>query len=314
MEDKNRKAGKNRILTLTIVMLCLLAIAIGLYQSIAAYITVSNMKAVASTNENEELFNSNYLYSYRTDSITYETRSLELNPSKGQEFVSFDLKIFNHNKEDVNIVNPYDVSYKLEIRITGANNNDFKNYGIKSAFSFTDASKANTEKVFESGTIKLMGRKPTVHSFKITMPTRDLGYAKFEVKATVVRSVGVHPGTNLSCLAAAIAPSMNSTVAAPSVDGKIVKSSDEIDKNTAFNYEVTVGGSESKVELTWDENIVEIDPFFAEEFKIRGNPGRATVVLPVGTRVIQFYRIKGLSEPSDWGDDDLGFSVKKASS
>lgn len=304
MKDNNQKADKNRIMTLTIVMLCVLAIAIGLYKSIAAYITVSNMKAVAATNENEELFNSNYLYGYKSSSFSYETRLIELNPSDGQETVSFILRIFNHNKEDINIINPNTVKYNLTIEVNNTSND-------VSGYEISNTTQNGSTFTHEGAT--LQGRTANSHSYLITMPSSDLGKVSLNVKAIVDRTGG-NAGTDLFALAARLEPCRNASVASPSVKGSLVHvKSDSIKDYVAFNYEVTVGGAESLVELTWDENYFEIDPFFAKDFKISGNPGKATVKLPVGTRVIQFYRIKGLSEPSDWGDD-LGFSVKKASS
>ena len=297
MRDNDQKAGKNRIMTLTIVMLCLLAIAIGLYKSIAAYITVSNMKAVASTNENEDLFNSNYLYGYRSSGFSLETRSIELNPTDGQETVTFVLKIFNHNKEDVNIVNPNSVKYDLTIEV--------KSKSLNGVDGYTISNTTQTGPIFKHEGATLQGRIANSNSYIITMPSDDLGKVWFNVKAIVDRS-GVNAGTDLYALAARLEPCRSTSVASPSVEGRLVESG-SINDYAAFNYEVTVGGAESQVELTWNEKCVEIDPFFAKEFNISGNPGKATVKLPVGTRVIQFYRIKGLSEPSDL--DDLGLSV-----
>ena len=304
MRDNDRKTSKNRIMTLTIVMLCLLAIAIGLYKSIAAYITVSNMKAVASTNENEDLFNSNYLYGYRSSGFSLETRSIEFNPPDGQETVTFVLKIFNHNKEDVNIVNPNSVKYNLTIEVHPPNGVD----------GYTISNTTRNGSIFTHEGATLQGRTANSNSYIITMPSNDLGKVSFVVKAIVDRS-GVNAGTDLYALAARLEPCRNASVASPSVEGRLVESG-SINYYAAFNYEVTVGGAESRVKLTWNSNYVEIDPFFAAKHKYVDNNGKPLNTgeleynADVGTEVIQFYRIKGLSEPSDW--DDLGLSVSKA--
>ena len=312
MRDNDQKAGKNRIMTLTIVMLCLLAIAIGLYKSIAAYITVSNMKAVASTNENEDLFNSNYLYGYRSSGFSLETRSIELNPTDGQETVTFELKIFNHNKEDINIINPNTVKYNLTIEVNAPNGAD--------KYTISNTTKNGSTFTHEGAT--LQGRTANSHSYLITMPSSDLGKVSLNVKAIVDRTGG-NAGTDLFALAARLEPCRNASVASPSVEGRLVDSgnNNNIGDYAAFNYEVTVGGSKSKIKLEWNKDYVEIDPFFATKHGYVDNERKPlnTGVLEyeadVGTEVIQFYRINGLSEPSDWGDDgNLGFKVTKASS
>lgn len=307
MRDNDQKAGKNRIMTLTIVMLCLLAIAIGLYKSIAAYITVSNMKAVASTNENEDLFNSNYLYGYRSLDFSLETRSIELNPTDGQETVTFELKIFNHNKEDINIINPNTVKYDLTIEVNAPNGAD--------KYTISNTTKSGSTFTHEGAT--LQGRTANSHSYLITMPSSDLGKVSLNVKAIVDRKGG-NAGTDLFALAARLEPCRNASVASPSVEGRLVDSgnNNNIGDYAAFNYEVTVGGAESRVKLAWNSDYVEIDPFFAAKHKYVDNNGKPLNTgeleykADVGTEVIQFYRIKGLSKPSDW--DDLGLSVSKA--
>ena len=301
MRDNDQKAGKNRIMTLTIVMLCLLAIAIGLYKSIAAYITVSNMKAVASTNENEVLFNSNYLYGYRSSGFSLETRSIELNPTDGQETVTFELKIFNHNKEDINIINPNTVKYNLTIEVNAPNGAD--------KYTISNTTKNGSTFTHEGAT--LQGRTANSHSYLITMPSSDLGKVSLNVKAIVDRTGG-NAGTDLFALAARLEPCRNASVASPSVEGRIVESSGKIGDYDAYNYEITVGGSASTVELKWNSDVVEIDPFVAGELKeptTNGNVTTAKLNLDVGTRVIQFYR-KNPKKPSSW--DDLGLSVSKA--
>ena len=301
MRDNDQKAGKNRIMTLTIVMLCILAIAIGLYKSIAAYITVSNMKAVAATNENEDLFNSNYLYGYRSSGFSLETRSIELNPTDGQETVTFELKIFNHNKEDINIINPNTVKYNLTIEVNAPNGAD--------EYTISNTTKEGSTFTHEGAT--LQGRTANSHSYLITMPSSDLGKVSLNVKAIVDRTGG-NAGTDLFALAARLEPCRNASVASPSVKGRLVEFSGNIEDYDAYNYEITVGGSASTVELEWNSDVIEIDPFVAGELvepSTNGNVTTAKLNLDVGTRVIQFYR-KNPKKPSDW--KDLKLRVSKA--
>ena len=301
--DKSQRNDNNRIKYLFVVALCLLAIAIGIRQATAAYLSISNMKAVASTNENEALFNSNYLYGYKSAPSSIATNTIELNGVGDQ--VSFNVSIFNYHKQDINLVSQNDITYDLTVEVTGSQSSNY------SAYKVNEEAVGSDWKYSSSG-ITLKGRKAAVNNYMITMPTEDLDYAQIKVMATV-KAVSGGTGTNIYCLAAILAPSRHSQVASPTVSGRIVESGDIRDYD-AYNYEITVGGSASTVMLSWRSDVIEIDPFVAGELKeatTSGNVTTAKLKLDVGTRVIQFYR-KNPENPSDWSD--LGLSVRKASS
>lgn len=295
--DKSQRNDNNRIKYLFVVALCLLAIAIGIKQATAAYLSISNMKAVASTNENEALFNSNYLYGYKSAPSSIATNTVEINGA-GSE-VRFNISIFNYHKQDINLVSQSDITYDLTVEVTGSQSGNYSAYRVNDTSVGSDGSLTIRD-------VTLKGRKAGINNYMITMPTEDLDYAQIKVMATV-KAVSGGTGTNIYCLAAMIAPSKRSQVASPSVDGKLVEKGD-LTEYDAYNYEITVGGNASEVELSWNSNIVEIDPFFAKEFGISGNPGTARLTLPIGTRVVQFYRT-GAKKPS--GEGDLGISVRK---
>lgn len=295
--DKSKRNDNNRIKYLFVVALCLLAIAIGIKQATAAYLSISNMKAVASTNENEALFNSNYLYGYKSAPSSIATNTVEINGA-GSE-VSFNISIFNYHKQDINLVSQSDITYDLSFQVSGSQRGDYSAYRVNEISVGSDGKCTIPD-------VTLKGRKAGINNYMITMPTEDLDYAQIKVMATV-KAVSGGTGTNIYCLAAMIAPSKRSQVTLPSVDGKLVEEGD-LTKYDAYNYEITVGGNASEVELKWNNSIVEIDPFFAKEFGISDNPGTARLTLPIGTRVVQFYRT-GAAKPS--GERDLGISVGK---
>lgn len=286
---------------LIIAVLCCIAIAAGVWQAMAAYISVSNMKAVASTNENESLFNSNYLYGYRSYPTSIARNSIEFDNSDGT--VSFTITIYNHHKQDDNLVNPSDVTYELELVATGAQGNDYSGYKVDGRTMTAGNSSAS----FTSGNVTIKGRKSTTHKYVVTMPGRDLDYAQFNAVATVKATSGGSTGTNIYCLAAVLAPSIRSQVALPSVEGRLMESGN-IDDYDAFNYEITVGGNASDVKLSWDTDYVEIDPLFAAEHGIDNSKGEAELHFDIGTQIIQFYR-KGDNRPLFW--TDLGINVKR---
>lgn len=305
--DKSQRNDNNRIKYLFVVALCLLAIAIGIKQATAAYLSISNMKAVASTNENEALFNSNYLYGYKSAPSSIATNTIELNGVGDQ--VSFNVSIFNYHKQDINLVSQNDITYDLTVEVTGSQSSNYSAYKV-------NGTAVGSNWKYSLPNITLQGRKAAVKNYMITMPTEDLDYAQIKVMATV-RTVSGGAGTNIYCLAAILAPSRHSQVVSPTVSGRLVESDNNSDNNIgdydAYNYEITVGGSASTVELKWNSDVVEIDPFVAGELKeptTNGNVTTAKLNLDVGTRVIQFYRTAGMSKPSRW--TDLGLSVSKA--
>lgn len=296
---KSQRDDNNRIKYLFVVVICCLAIGFGVQQVIAAYISISNMKAVASTNENESLFNSNYLYGYRSAPSSIARNTIEINGSG--ETVSFTISIFNYHKQDINLVNQSDITYDLEIEASGAQGEDYNGYRVD------DTSLGNDRKYTLNGeTIK--GRKAGINNYKITMPTIDLDYAQFKVMATV-KNVSGGTGTNIYCLAAIIAPSRHSQVASPSVEGRLVESGNISDYD-AYNYEITVGGNEADVKLEWSNEYIEIDPFFAKGKTITTENNLCVVEfhMDIGTKIIQFYR-KGSTRPSN--GSDLNISVTK---
>lgn len=300
--DKSQRNDNNRIKYLFVVALCLLAIAIGIKQATAAYLSISNMKAVASTNENEALFNSNYLYGYKSAPSSIAINTIELNGVGDQ--VSFNVSIFNYHKQDINLVSQNDITYDLTVEVTGSQSSNYSAYKV-------NGTTVGSEWKYSLDNITLKGRKAAVNNYMITMPTEDLDYAQIKVIATV-RTVSGGTGTNIYCLAAILAPSRHSQVVSPTVSGRLVESDNSIGDYDAYNYEITVGGSASTVELKWNSDVVEIDPFVAGELKeptTNGNVTTAKLNLDVGTRVIQFYR-KNPVKPSSW--TDLGLSVSKA--
>lgn len=298
-EDKSQGKDNNRIKYLFVVALCLLAIAIGIKQATAAYLSISNMKAVASTNESEALFNSNYLYGYKSPPSSIATNTVEVNDA-GSE-VSFNVSIYNYHKQDINLVSQSDITYEISFQVSGSRSGNYSAYKVNGNPVGSDGS-------FTIRDVTLTGRKAAVNNYMITMPTEDLDYAQIKVIATV-KTVSGGTGTNISCLAAILAPSRYSQVALPTVSGSLIEKGD-LKEYDAYNYEVTIGGNSSDIVLQWNNSIVEIDPFFAKEFGIKDNPGTAKLSqFPIGTRVIQFYRV-GSIKPSSAAD--LGLSVSKA--
>lgn len=300
--DKSQRNDNNRIKYLFVVALCLLAIAIGIRQATAAYLSISDMKAVASTNENESLFNSNYLYGYKSAPSSIATNTVEVNDA-GSE-VSFNVSIYNYHKQDINLVSQSDITYEISFQVSGSQSGDYSAYKV--TYNNKTESVGNDGK-YKIDRVTLTGRKAAVNNYMITMPTEDIDYAQIKVIATV-KTVSGGTGTNIYCLAAILAPSRHSQVALPTVSGSLIEKGD-LTQYDAYNYEVTIGGNSSDIVLQWNNSIVEIDPFFAKEFEIKDNPGTARLTLPIGTRVVQFYRT-GADKPSD--EDDLGLSVSKA--
>lgn len=293
---KHHIDDKTKIKYLFVIAMCMLAIALGIHQAVAAYISVSNMKAVASTNENESLFNSNLLYGYRSNPSSIETNSIVLD-SDG-EVVKMTITIFNYHKQDINLVNPLDVKYDFSVAASGAPDGNYSGYSVN------DTGLDSNHKYSQTGVL-LYGRNACKQSYTVQFPKSHLDYAQFTVIAKVDDKSGGVRGTNLDCLAAIIVPSQYSEVASPIVRGTLVETGDPADYD-AYNYEITIGGMASDVEINWNSNYVELDPFFAEEAKVNPRDGTATVRLEPGTRIIQFYQVK---QAYSW--NDLGLGVRR---
>ncbi len=275
-------------------VLCVVALAVGMRLTWAAYTGNAYLKAVEVTNATQSLFASDVLVGYYSDPEVIDTSSVVVDPVDGM--CSFTFSVYNCLLDDRQVVNDKDVPYTLTVDASNAGE-----WGISCDGEAQPTGQA----------ITLPGNKATVKTYTITFPESVLGSAVFTVKAEVDTSAS-NIGTKLTCLAAKIVPGKRSSVKAASVSGVLVNRASDFSKYDAYNYLVTVTGIETKVKLTWDASVVEIDPYFTAKYtdaEIDAENGSAVFSMQPGSSIVSFYRVSSAS-PTKW--DNLKISVEKA--
>lgn len=75
----------------------------------------------------------------------------------------------------------------------------------------------------------------------------------------------------------------------------------------AYNYVITVTGQDTDVTLKWNNNNVELEPYFGENNNVKPGEKSVTFHMEPGSKVVTFYR-KGDTVPNIV--KDLGISVE----
>ena len=285
------------------VVLCLCAIALGVQVTYGAYIRRSYVKAVIATNETEKLFGSNLLYGVKNqpnDPLSDDWLSVypySTSVGEGQDSITVPIKIYNYLAEDQNRVNQLDVSYMISFKIAGNPTNGMTGYAVnghsisqQDTVYYLGADGLKTE---ESAAVKqtLPGRLPNTNTYNITIPASDLGKVSIAVKAKRMPNAGEGSyGTDLLYLAARVVPSLASTVQTATVSGGFTYQEGLPEDYAAYNYSIELAGAPTAVMLTWDAELLEIDPFFAKKYGVEPGVGQVIFNMEPGITRIQFYR------------------------
>ena len=304
------------------VVLCLCAIALGVQVTYGAYIRRSYVKAVIATNETEKLVGSNLLYGVKNqptnadrsdDWLTVYPYSTSV--GEGQDSITVPIKIYNYLAEDQDRVNQLDVSYMISFKIAGNPTNGMTGYFVnghsiaqKDTVYYLGATELTTdEKAAAHQT--LPGRLPNTNTYNITIPASDLGKVSIAVKAKRVLNATGNYGTDLLYLAARVVPSLPSTVQTATVNGSFAYNASETPKDyAAYNYTIKLEGAPCAVVLSWNPDLLVIDPFFKEKYGAEPSGNQVIFNMEPGSTMVQFYR-KGKVEGEDW--DALGVTVSE---
>lgn len=305
------------------IALCLCAIALGIQVTYGAYIRRSYVKAVIATNETEKLFGSNLLYGVKNQPDDPDSDGwLSVYPystsvKDGETSITVPIKIYNYLAEDQDRVNQLDVSYIISFKISG-NPTD----GVLAGYYINDYSISQKETVYYLGadglttaegaaaTQTLPGRLPNTNTYNITIPGSDLGKVSIAVKAKRVTNAGTgNYGTDLLYLAARVVPSLPSTVQTATVTGSFAYNAGETPTNyAAYNYSIQLVGAPCAVVLSWNPDLLEIDPFFKEKYGAEPSGNQVIFNMEPGNTMVQFYREGNMADVT-W--DDLGVTVSE---
>ncbi len=298
MKRNDKQSRKTAVLSMLAIALSVVALVTGVYLTATAFTANSFLKAVAASNEAENLFASNILTGYTTEPTTEKLDSSRksLTFSETGEWASFTVEVYNFQQSNRSVYNTKDVTYSLSIEASGTN-------------SWKVGDDSISEAKYEANDKTLSGTGPQSHSYTISFPRNDVGKASF-----VIRAVAQQPtGTNLWGLARKIVTGTESTVKTNDVSGYVQTPSGtaagedaSIKDLDAYNYVITVTGQDTDVKLTWNKENVELEPYFGENNNVTPGSDSVTFHMEPGSKVVTFYR-KGDAVPENVGE--LGISV-----
>lgn len=303
MRRNDKQSRKTAVLSMLAIALSVVALVTGVYLTATAFTANSFLKAVAASNEAENLFASNILTGYTTEPTTEKLDSSRksLTFSETGEWASFTVEVYNFQQSNRSVYNTKDVTYSLSIKASGTNSWKVENETVDGT-------------TYEANDKTLSGTGPQTHLYTISFPTDDVGKANFVIKAVAQQPTG----TNLWGLARKVVTGTESTVKTNDVSGYVqTPSGAAADENAsvkdldAYNYVITVTGQDTEVTLRWDNNNVELEPYFGENNDATPRdvtPGDNSVTFRMepGSKVVTFYR-KGDTVPKTVSE--LGISV-----
>lgn len=299
MKCNDKQGRKTAVLSMLAIAFSVVALVAGVYLTATAFTANSFLKAVAASNEAENLFASNILTGYTTEPTSEKLESSRKSLAFGDktQWVSFTVEIYNSQQGNQSVYNTKDVTYDLSIKASGTNSWKVEN-------AFVDG----TEFVAKGKT--LSGTAPQTHSYTISFPTDDVGKANFVIKAVAQQPTG----TNLWGLARKVITGKESTVETNDVSGYVQTPSGaaagenaSVKDLVAYNYVITVTGQDTDVTLKWNNNNVELEPYFGENNNVKPGEKSVTFHMEPGSKVVTFYR-KGDTVPNIV--KDLGISVE----
>lgn len=300
MKCNDKQGRKTAVLSMLAIAFSVVALVAGVYLTATAFTANSFLKAVAASNEAENLFASNILAGYTTepasDKLESSRKSLTFNGK--EEWVSFTVEVYNFQQSNRSVYNTKDVTYDLSIEAVGVD-----------SWKVGNASVSGAE--YRASGKTLSGTGPQSHPYTISFPGSAVGKANFVIKAVAQQPAG----TNLWGLARKVVTGTESTVKTNDVSGYVQTPSGaatgenaSVEGLDAYNYVITVTGQDADVTLTWNKYNVELEPYFDENNKIvKREENSVTFKMEPGSKVVTFYR-KGDTVPGTV--DDLGISVK----
>lgn len=301
MKINDKQSRKTAVFSMLAIALSVVALVTGVYLTATAFTANSFLKAVAASNEAENLFASNILAGYTTEPTSEKLESSRKSLAFGDtvEWVSFTVEIYNFQQSNRSVYNTKDVTYNLNIKADGVNSWKVGNDSVSG-------------KEYEASGKTLSGTGPQSHSYTISFPKSDVGKANFVIKAVAQQPTG----TNLWGLARKVVTGKESTVKTNDVSGYVQTSSGtaagdnaSVEDLDAYNYVITVTGQDTDVTLTWNNSNAELEPYFGENNNVNNvKPGDNSVTFHMepGSKVVTFYR-KGNTIPKTVSD--LGISV-----
>lgn len=289
---KNRKNRHYWIVTVFVILLSLSFVGIC-----AAYVSKSYVKGVATTPKQGFILSSDYLspVSKSTDQLSYPDKKILLTEKKESDETpyTFTFSITNSAEGTTKRIKYY-------LKMTGLPDGATVQYG---GTDITDSVKSNDG--YKAPVMPAYSR--VTHTYSVSIPKETLGSA---ADITVTATPDADSDNSGYILAGKLQPSIVGTIASFSYHGEIVETG-SVSDYAAFNYQISVSnaGDSKDMVLTWNEDVIEIDPLFLNRIEIQnGKPGEITITMSDtnSNYLIQFYLLPG-GTIADWNSLGLDF-------
>ena len=296
MRDRFNRNGIKRIWLFT-ALIVLILLSVG--GTLAAYVSRSYVKGVATTPKQGFSLSSDYLsaVSKNAESNTYPDKKILLTEKAETDDSSYTLTFSITNTADGS-VSTKRMQYFL--KMTGLPDGATVKYGNENITSVVTGRTGYQAPVMNAYT-------RVTHTYTITIPKDKMASA---ADIIVTATPDADSDTSGFILAGRLQPSIIGTVASFSYEGKFQETGN-VNDYAAFNYQISVSNaSEGKtMKLTWNKELVEIDPLFLESINNNGgNSGSLELTMndTNSSYLIQFYRLPE-SNIGSWNDLGIGF-------
>ena len=286
---------RHKLFILSVLVILFLVSSWGTY---AVYVSRSYVKGVATTPKKDFALSSDYLAVVPKDSdpATYP-----------------DKKIMLPEKEETD-VSAYTFTFSITNTVNGAVSRKRIQYYLKMSDMPEGTSVLVGDKDITSDVISAGGYKApamyaytdVTHVYTVTIPKDKMTSA---ADIYVTATPDADSDSSGFILAGRLQPSIIGEVAVFSYSGAFLDAG-KIEDYAAFNYQISVFNAveDHLMKLTWNHNLIEIDPLFLEKIPgSSGNSGELTLTMndTNSNYLIQFYRLSG--NIGSWDDLGIGF-------
>lgn len=296
---------KRKLAFCLVLLLAALAVAAG--ATYAIYTSQVYQRAVVRNRDTEAIrFSSDKLYRVVSSDTTAKKYYCPMSP--GQKTMSF--TVCNYDQSKKTVVNQHLLEYDIEIQVTNRTE----------GFAYT----INGSQIENDGTWKqsgaLVGGKRSTDTYTIRFSEQD--YNKVEVTVTV--SPKDSSLTKDTKLYGTLIPIEYATTQGVQLSSEFTDSTTaKITDVDAYNYSVSISGGEDDVVIKWENDKLDIDPFFLDKMKkpdgsnytTTGNISKLTIHMSsdneTASYLFQFYN-HGPQKPTSWNSLSVSATLKSA--
>lgn len=299
-----KNTSKRKLICSIIILLLVICALCGI--SFAIYTSQVYQRAVIRNRDTETVrFSSDKLYRVVYDSTKPRVYYYPVN--SGQKSMSF--SVCNYDQKKNTVVNQHKIEYDVEFKFDNITD------GFEYKINGYTLSNENTLTLSSS----LSGNRRSADIYEIEFSEKDYNNLKVTVKV-IPKDLSL---TKNNILYATLIPIEFATTQGVSFEWEFTDdktySFDEVD---AFNITMSISGGEDEIIVGWNNNMLDIDPFFKEKIKAaggtyseNGNNSSLSFIMnsedETSNYHFQFYQHDG--RPSDWKNwRDLPISITRA--